>query len=251
MFSGRPILELANFHVLGRILYFVPYCAPMHPGRVLTTFGLLSLLVEVLNGIGASFLTNPKLPERLGRLGDAILKAGLALQIVVIALFFLCTGAFHVRCARAGVLPGGGGGGGGGSSGSQNGGRKRRVATPLLVMYASTALVLVRTIYRSVEYFGFDRLAEAAAADEMSPFLRYEWFFYVFDASVMLVNSCLWTGFHPRKYLPVNNRIYLEHDGVTETEGPGSKVGRSSCMMLADPFGCLGKAAKGWSQRKE
>lgn len=244
MFSGRPILELANFHVLGRILYFVPYCAPIHPGRVLTTFGLLSLLVEVLNGIGASFLANPRLPESLGRLGDAILKTGLALQIAVIALFFLCTGVFHVRCARAGVLSGGGGG-------SQSGGQRRRVSTPLLVMYVSTALVLVRTIYRSVEYFGFDRLAKAAAADEISPLLRYEWFFYVFDASVMLVNSCLWTVFHPRKYLPANNRIYLEHDGVTETEGPEPKVERSSWMMFLDPFGCLGSAAKRWSQRKE
>lgn len=248
----RPILELANFHVLGRILSFVPHCAPMRPGRVLATFGLLSMLVEVLNGVGASLMANPRLPARLARLGDAVLKAGLVLQIAVIALFVLCTGTFHARCARAGVLlRGGGGSGGGGDAGGRREVRGR-LATPLLVMYVSTALVLVRTVYRSVEYFGFDGLAEAeATGGEVSPLLRHEWFFYVFDASLMLVNSCLWTVYHPRRYLPVNNRIHLEQDGVTETEGPGWKAERSPWMTSVDPFGYLGKAAKGWSRRKE
>lgn len=188
---------------------------------MLTTFGFLSSMVEVLNAIGVSYLANRSLPEKLTKLGDALLKAGLVLQIAVIALFVLCTGVFHQRCARAGVT------------------RNRRVSVPLWIMYLSTVLILVRTIYRTVEQFGFDALTKSEEGAEPSPIFRYEWFFWVFEATLMLVNSCMWTVFHPRRYLPVNNRIYLERDGVTETEGPGWKDERPTWVTFLDPFGCL------------
>lgn len=41
--------------MLGRILYYVPYYSPIHPGRVLTTFAALSMLIEALNGTGSSY----------------------------------------------------------------------------------------------------------------------------------------------------------------------------------------------------
>lgn len=46
---NRPLLELANYHILGRSLYLL---LPIHSGRNLTTFGALSAAVEVLNGLG-------------------------------------------------------------------------------------------------------------------------------------------------------------------------------------------------------
>lgn len=219
---NRPLVELANFHVLGHILYFVPYCAPLHPGRVLTTFGLLSALVETFNAIGVTYLANTSLPEDIKKLGDTLIKIGLALQIVVIALFILCTGIFHYRCSKAGVTGNG------------------KVSTPLLVMYISTCLVLTRTIYRTVEHFGFDTLLMSIRTDiVLSPILTYEWFFYVFEASLMLINSSMWTIFHPRRFLPVNKRIYLEKDGVTETEGAEWKDKRPQWVTFLDPVGCL------------
>src|SRR4051794_40424114 len=42
-----PLYELGNYYILGRILYFVPHCSPIHPGRVLTTFAAISSIVEV------------------------------------------------------------------------------------------------------------------------------------------------------------------------------------------------------------
>jgi len=33
-----PVYEGANYFLLGRILYYVPYHSPIHPGRVVTTF---------------------------------------------------------------------------------------------------------------------------------------------------------------------------------------------------------------------
>lgn len=194
---------------------------------MLTTFGLLSALVEALNAIGVEYLANTALPPSLTNLGSILLKTGLALQIAVIALFILCTTVFHYRCAELGLA------------------RNRKVAAPLLVMYVSTGLVLTRTVYRTVEYFGYDGLAAAAAAggggeeEEVSPILRYEWFFYVFEATLMLVNSAMWSVFHPRRFLPRNNRVFLERDGVTETEGPGWEDPRAKWVTFLDPFGCL------------
>ena len=52
----RPLFELANYYMLGRILYFVPYCSPIHPGRVLTTFAAISIVVEALNGNGSALV---------------------------------------------------------------------------------------------------------------------------------------------------------------------------------------------------
>ncbi|KAJ4417347.1 hypothetical protein N0V82_006211 [Gnomoniopsis sp. IMI 355080] len=225
IYMSPPLLELANFHVLGRILYFIPYCAPLHPGRVLTTFGFLSALVESLNAVGVEYLADNSLPQNLVSLGSILLKTGLVLQLVVIALFILCTAIFHHRCAQLGLT------------------RNKKVAVPLRVMYVSTGLVLVRTVYRTVEYFGYDR---SRAADQSSPILRYEWFFYLLEATPMLLNSFMWSVFHPRRYLPGNNREFLERDGITETEGHGWKDERSMWVTFLDPFGwCTGT---GWEK---
>lgn len=226
--SPSPLLELANFHVLGRLLYFIPYCAPLHPGRVLTTFGFLSALVETLNAIGVEYLANNSLPHNLINLGSILLKTGLVLQLVVIALFILCTATFHHRCAQLDLT------------------RNKKVAVPLRVMYVSTGLILTRTVYRTVEYFGYDR---SIAADQSSPILRYEWFFCVLEATPMLLNSFMWSVFHPRRYLPGNNHKFLERDGITETEGHGWKDERPLWVTFLDPFGwCTGTSQATASQ---
>ena len=219
----RPLLELANYHILGRILYYVPYNSPLHPGRVLTTFGMLSTVVEVFNAIGVSYGANPALPERYITIGTAIMKASLILQIIVIALFYALAGLFHVRCARGGVLT-------------------RSVYAPLITLYTSSGLILIRTIYRTVEYLGTTTLSSAGVGFDftsLSPILRYEWFFYVFEASVMLVNVVLWSVRHPRRYLPQDYRVYLAKDGVTEVQGPGWDDKRGFLVTLMDPFGML------------
>ncbi|KAF3760869.1 hypothetical protein M406DRAFT_334491 [Cryphonectria parasitica EP155] len=223
IYMAPPLLELANFHVLGRILYFVPYCAPMHPGRVLTTFAMLSSLIEVLNAIGVTYLANKSLPENLINLGQVLMKVGLCLQILAIALFVLCAVVFHRRCARAGLTT------------------NRKVSTPLIIMYISTALILARTVYRIVEYFSIANLEATPTVTAISPILRYEWFFYVFEASIMCANVCMWSIYHPRRYLPADPHVFLERDGITETEGPGWEDDANYWMTLIDPFGCTRK----------
>jgi hypothetical protein len=201
-------------------LYYVPYHAPIHPGRVLTTFGFISAIVEALNGWGASLSANQSLSNDSIETGHALIKASLLVQIVVIVCFVVLAVAFHRSCIKTGQ-------------------RDRRVLSPLITLYISMTLIMIRTIYRTVEYFG---VASINFHDpdldhtDLSPLIRHEWYFYVFEASLMLANSILWNMRHPRRYLPENNKIYLSVDGITEVEGPGYRDPRPFWQTLVDPF---------------
>ncbi|KAB8269513.1 RTA1 like protein-domain-containing protein [Aspergillus minisclerotigenes] len=220
IYMSPPLLELANYQILGRILYYVPYRSPIHPGRVLTTFGMLSTVVEVLNALGVAYIANPELPESTLKLGHILMKISLIAQILVITVFCFLAAIFQRRCYRSGI-------------------RSRRVSTPLITLYISTFLIFVRCIYRIVEHFGASKVSPSSSGDleGLSPILRHEWFFYVFEASLMLVNTLLWNWRHPRRFLPERSNIYLAQDGETELKGPGWKDQRPFLVTLCDPFG--------------
>ncbi|CAK7271727.1 hypothetical protein SEPCBS57363_004771 [Sporothrix epigloea] len=223
VYAAPPVFELANYIVLGRILYYVPHLSPIHPGRVLTTFAAISSVVEALNANGASYSANTSLPQSKQNMGHILIKVSLILQLVVVVLFLLLAIIFHRRTLRAGI-------------------HNARLTNALTTLYCSEALLLTRTIYRVVEYFSVDQLHDADGIDPntLSPILRYEWFFYVFEASLMLCNTFLINVRHPRRYLPKSTKTYLARDGVTEITGPGYKEERNFVMTLIDPFDLIG-----------
>ncbi|KAH8424444.1 uncharacterized protein LDX57_002195 [Aspergillus melleus] len=183
-------------------------------GRVLTTIGMLSAVVEVRNALGVSNLANNRLPEDRQKLGHTLMKTSLIVQVVVLLLFCILAGLFQHRCAKGNM-------------------KSQRVSAPLWTLYASTLLILVRCIYRIIEHFCISSIDRAyAKADDLSPILRYQWLFYVFEATLMLTNTLLWNGRRPRHYLPQHRNIYLAQDGVTELEGPGWKDNRTFLVML-------------------
>lgn len=106
-------------------------------------------------------------------------------------------------------------------------------------------LILARTIYRLVEYFGVTEVRYGPGFDpqDISAIIRYEWFFYVFEAAAMLCNTVMFNVRHPRRYLPKSNKIYLSPDGVTEVQGPGYKDLRRFWQTLVDPFDIRGLIA--------
>lgn len=156
-------------------------------------------------------------------MGKALIKASLLIQIVLIVLFLLLAGIFHRRCQRSGLL-------------------NDKLRGALYTLYASTGLLVVRTIFRIAEYFSLASLHYGPGLDPMtlSPLIRYEWFFYVFEATLMLVNQVLMNVRHPRKYLPKSTKTYLSRDGVTEIMGPGHKDTRPFLQTLFDPFDLIG-----------
>lgn len=216
---NSPLLELSNYNILGRILYYAPYNSPIHPGRVITTFAIISVVVEALNGNGASLVANQTLPQWRQEIGRNLLKAALLIQIFVLVLFVLLAVVFHHRCSRTGTL-------------------NDRLTNVLYTLYASTAIITARTIFRIVEYWSIAKLHfdEGLDTTTLSPIIRYEWYFYVFEAALMLCNNVLMNVRHPRKYLPKSTKTYLARDGVTEVTGPGYKDTRSFLVTVVDPF---------------
>jgi hypothetical protein len=179
-------------------------------------------VVELLNSLGVSLSANPSTSHSQQELGSHMTIAALAIQLCVIFVFVLLAGIFHRRCTAAGI-------------------KGRAVTTPLLTLYVSMSLILIRCIYRLVEHVGNTtvRLNDLESLKTLSPILRYEWFFYVFEATFMLSNSVLWNVWSPGRYLPRNNRIYLAQDGVTEVQGPAHTGGNPWLGIFS--FGILGQ----------
>jgi hypothetical protein len=220
----RPIYELSNYFILSRILYYVPYYSPIHPGRVLTTFGAMSSVVEALNANGAANVANTSLSKRRQDTGKALLKSALILQLVILGLFVTLAAHFHRKCKKAGLLP-------------------KNLKAVLTTLYISSALIGTRTIYRTVEYFSTASLNFSNVdPDTITPVMRYEWFFWVFEAALMITNSFLLNARHPMRFLPRDNTIYLAEDGVTEVAGPGYLDSRKWYATFFDPFDVIGMA---------
>lgn len=224
VYAAPPVYELANYIILGRILYYVPYHSAIHPGRVITTFGGLSAVVEALNGNGAAYSANANLPESKQDVGRGLIKAALIIQLIIQASFILLAGSFHRRCYKANLLP-------------------KNLKAVLYTLYFSSMLIIIRTIYRTVEYMSFPNVrVQGLDPKSISPIIRYEWFFWVFEGMLMIINSVLLNVRHPARYLPRNNKIYLAQDGVTEIEGPGYENKRHFVLTILDPFDLVGLA---------
>lgn len=205
--SGPPIYALINYFILSRILFYIPYLAPLHPGRVATTFVGLDAVCEILIGQGAWRMANSSMTDAQRQLGARLVMASLCLQAALFGAFGLLAAQFHRRARKAGVLT-------------------KDLAVVLKVLYVSAAIITMRCIYRLVEYVeGWD-----------SAIYKNEVYFWVFDAAIMFVNTVLLNIWHPGKRLPRSNSVFLARDGVTERRGPGWKDDRPWIITVFDPF---------------
>jgi len=145
------------------------------------------------------------------------------IQLGVLGLFVTLAAYFHHKCKKAGLLP-------------------KNLQAVLLTLYCSSALIGVRTIYRVVEYFTTANLKFTADLDpsSLSPVLRYEWFFWIFESVLMATNTYILNFRHPMRFLPRNNKIYLAEDGVTEIQGEGYEDQRRWYVTFLDPFDVVG-----------
>ncbi|KAF1926657.1 putative RTA1 domain protein [Didymella exigua CBS 183.55] len=209
--SGPPVYALINYFVLSRLLYYMPYLAPLHPGRVATTFIGLDGVCEILIGNGAWRMANSSMTASQRQAGANMVMASLSLQAALFAGFGVLAALFHRKALRAGVLT-------------------RGTKTVLCVMYVSAAIVTVRCIYRLVEYvMGWD-----------SEIYKNEVYFWVFEAGIMWINTALLNVFHPGKRLPRSNGTFLTKDGVTERRGPGWDDDRPWPVTIFDPLDIWG-----------
>ncbi|TKA68144.1 hypothetical protein B0A49_07938 [Cryomyces minteri] len=211
LLSGPPVFAGANYFLLGRALYYIPYLSPIHPGRVVTTFVGFDLIIETLIGTGASRMVNFNLSAKDRNVGADLVKSALILQAVSFAFFVSIAVAFHLRAQRAGVM-------------------NKKMRAVLTTLCVSSALIFVRCIYRIVEFFeGYT-----------GTLYSHESYFWVFEASLMLLVSVLFNFWHPGRFLPRSNKIYLSKDGITELRGPGWADRWHWLVSVFDPFDLYG-----------
>jgi hypothetical protein len=209
--SGPPVYALINYFILSRILFYIPYLAPIHPGRVATTFIGLDAVCEILIGQGAWRMANSTMTAKQRQLGANLVTVSLCLQAALFGAFGLLAGQFHRRANKAKVL-------------------SRDLRIVLYVLYTSATIVTIRCIYRLVEYIeGWD-----------STIYKNEIFFWIFEAVIMFLNTALLNLFHPGKRLPRSNSVFLDRDGVTERRGPGWDDDRPWIVTVFDPFDVWG-----------
>lgn len=177
-------------------------------------------MIEVLTANGAALLANVENPKSKQEIGEALVKAALILQLALMAGFVALALRFYYRCWKAKIL-------------------NHKVKRALHVLLISCGLITVRTIFRTIEYFEAASL-NPTDTENLSPLLKQEWFFWVFEAAVMFSNTVMLNVFHPMHSLPRSNKIYLAEDGVTEIEGPGFKENRHWILTVIDPFDIVG-----------
>ena len=216
-FHVRQPLTFFQTHIRTLELYHTLSPSPLHPSPFTASpsayhhdFRWHLCLSRNLDSQGAQRAVDSSSSPGQIAAGKALLKAALILQLFVLALFVAVASRFHYNCNKAGML-------------ATACDTRRRILGVLATLYMSSTLIGTRTIYRTVEYFATAAIhapqeGEVYDLRSISPVIRYEWFFYVFEVTLMWVNTVMWNFRHPGKYLPRDITTYLGEDGV-EREG--------------------------------
>jgi hypothetical protein len=185
------------------------------------------MIVEVLTAQGAQRAVNSSsTPDEIAA-GKALLKSALIVQLFVLALFVGVAGRFQYLCSKTDML-------------AKVGDARGRILGLLLTLYISSSLIGTRTIYRTIEYFQTAAIQTPQAGEtfditSIPVVVRYEWFFLVFESTLMFTNTVMLNFRHPGKYLPKTITTYIGEDGV-EREGCKFKDPRSIIVQILDPF---------------
>ena len=116
-------------------------------------------------------------PDKV-KMGQNIILGGLFLQIIIFGLFVLVSMIFHIRLRKQPTQA------------SYAGDVKWQKM--LWVLYAVSAIIMVRNIFRVVEYIG----------GHNGPLLKVEWPIYVFDALLMAATMAVWFVGYPTLIRP-------------------------------------------------
>ncbi|ODH25799.1 hypothetical protein ACO22_05034 [Paracoccidioides brasiliensis] len=211
LFCAPPIYLAIISIIFGRLLYYVPWLSPIHPGRVMSTFLGLDLIVETLASSGAPLATNYGNSKTKVHIGNIMIKASIILQIPIFISFFLLVAFFHRRLHRADI-------------------RDLKIRKVLINLYLACCLVTVRNVFRAFDTF-------AGWGSAMGPVEAYFW---CFDGVPMLIVTAMMNVYPPASCLPRSHVTYLARDGKTELSGPGWIDDRPFLVTIFDPFDIAG-----------
>jgi len=237
IYAGPPIYSAAEYNVLGRLMYYLPMHAPLNPGLVVYFFVYLGASVEGLTAAGASLYATASGGDiAVYRTGGTLISMALVLQAVIECVFISLVALMHHRCIRSGMLP-------------------CNVRNLCIMLYGTSAFVLLRCVCRAVE--SFSTLPVTTCEGVCRVVLFHEWYLYAFEAAPMVLYTYWLNLMHPGEMLPAQHNLYLDTDGRTERLGPGWVDTRSRWQRLMDPMDTRGMLSgqpgheKFWLQPQE
>ncbi|KAH6981468.1 RTA1 like protein-domain-containing protein [Ilyonectria destructans] len=196
---GPTIYAASIYMVLGRMIRLLE--ADKHSlirPNWLTKFFLIGDVLSIMTqSAGGSMLAGAKTKEERDR-GETIIIVGLVIQIIFFGLFMISTFIFHRRINRDPTS------------------KSLTITVPwrrlLVVLYATSLLILVRSVFRVIEYvMGHDGVLQSK-----------EVFIYIFDILLMAGVAVIFNVFHPSQVLtvPAKERV-SSSDSEMQLEGFG------------------------------
>ncbi|KAI1802500.1 RTA1 like protein [Daldinia bambusicola] len=173
---GPTLFAASIYMILGRLVVLLEADSySLIKPRWLTKFFVLGdILSFFTQGAGGGLLTQAKSMDDLRR-GESTIIGGLCIQILFFGFFMVVTFVFHRRISKKPT--------------------RNALALPtpwrklILVLYLSSTLIMIRSVYRVVEYvLGSD-----------GELLSKEAYLYCLDALPMLVVALAYIWFHPSR----------------------------------------------------
>ncbi|KAI0897118.1 RTA1-domain-containing protein [Annulohypoxylon nitens] len=182
---GPTFFAASIYMILGRLIRFLGADSySMIRTRWLTKFFLLGDILSFFSqGGGGGILASAK-TESSQDLGNKIILLGLAIQVIFFGFFIVVTVVFHVRIAKGPTT------------------KSISTLAPwqglLWVLYITSILILVRSLFRMVEY----------AQGNDGALLQKEAYSYILDALLMAIVTACFAFFHPSKVLKKEAMVY-------------------------------------------
>ncbi|WQF89258.1 Putative RTA-like protein [Colletotrichum destructivum] len=175
---GPALYAASVYMILGRLILLLEAgeYSLIRPNRLTKVFVLGDVLSFFAQGGGGGMLATAKSPSSV-KTGENIIVAGLCIQILFFGFFMIVTMVFHFRHFRH-PTP-----------------HSYNIQTPwtklLWVLYASSLLIMVRSLFRVAEYI------EGTEGKLQSK----EMYIYLLDALLMGIVSVLFNWFHPSRVI--------------------------------------------------
>ncbi|KPM38488.1 hypothetical protein AK830_g8110 [Neonectria ditissima] len=175
---GPPFYAVSIYMILRRLMQLLQAESySMIRPKWLTKFFLLGDIASIAGqGMGGGMLASAD-SKKSRDLGQTIILIGLGIQIIFFGLFAVVTVVFHRRIHNDPTNA------------------SLKLLSPwkklLVVLYGTSALIMVRSIFRVVEY----------VMGEDGVLMSKEVYIYLFDATLMLIVSVAFNVFHPSRII--------------------------------------------------
>ncbi|ODM19766.1 hypothetical protein SI65_04752 [Aspergillus cristatus] len=199
-----PLYAASIYMTLGRLITFLDAeSLSVVPVRWLTAiFVTGDVIAFVMQAAGGGIMASGTISAM--NTGENITIGGLAVQLVFFSVFILASTIFHYRIRRNPVPKSLS------KSPAPYAGRAATWETVMLGLYVASILILIRSIFRLIEY----------AQGNDGYLISHEAFMYVFDSMLMFFAMVAMSIFHPSHVLspPARSRVVSGVSQSTNTE---------------------------------